>query len=200
MGEEWVSGGSQKATVKWQVPAYWQAAGSERQDCVWGEIGSVLLHHGKFYKLSPSSFLFYSLPHTWHFNILLTDFFLYFISSSYENIQANLLYSIFLLSKSVFSGLIVPFHSDDLLPWLCTDVPWLCSLICTDDLLPWASFIAQIVKNLPATQETWIWVLGQEDALEKEMTTHSSILAWRIPWKEEPGRLQTMRSQESDMT
>lgn len=72
-----------------------------------------------FINLSPSSFLFYSRPHTWHFNILLTDFFLYFISSSYENIQANLLYSIFPLSKSVFSGLIVPFHLDYLLPWLC---------------------------------------------------------------------------------
>ena len=63
-----VSGESPKATVKWQVPAYWQAAGSERQDCVWGETGSVLLHHGKFYKSM-------SLPHTWHFNILLTDIF-----------------------------------------------------------------------------------------------------------------------------
>ena len=47
--------------------------------------------------------------------------------------------------------------------------------------------------------ETWVQSLGQEDSLEKEMATHSSILAWRIPWTKEPGRLQSMRSQESDM-
>ena len=47
-----------------------------------------------------------------------------------------------------------------------------------------------MVKNLPAIQETWIWSLGWEDPLEKKMTTHSSILAWRIPWTEEPGKLQ----------
>ena len=62
----------------------------------------------------------------------------------------------------------------------------------------WASLIAQLVKNLPAMQETWVWSLGQEDPLEKEMATHSSILAWRIPWTEEPGRLQSMGLQESD--
>ena len=49
----------------------------------------------------------------------------------------------------------------------------------------WASLIAQLVKNLPAMQETWVQFLGWEDALEKEMATHSSILAWRIPWTEE---------------
>ena len=49
-------------------------------------------------------------------------------------------------------------------------------------------------------QETQVWFLGQEDPLEKEMATHSSILAWRIPWTEEPGRLQSMGSQELDMT
>ena len=52
--------------------------------------------------------------------------------------------------------------------------------------------MAQMVKNLPAMQETQIQFLGQEDLLEKEMATHFSILAWRIPWKEEPGRLQSM--------
>ena len=51
--------------------------------------------------------------------------------------------------------------------------------------------VAQMVKNLPAMQETWVRILGQEDPLEKEMATHSSILAWRIPWTEEPGRLQS---------
>ena len=63
-----------------------------------------------------------------------------------------------------------------------------------------ASLIAQLVKNLPAMQETWVQFLGWEDPLEKEMATHSSILAWRIPWTEEPGRLLSMGSQESDTT
>ena len=48
-----------------------------------------------------------------------------------------------------------------------------------------AFLIAQMVKNLPAMQETWVRPLGREDPLEKEMATHSSILAWRIPWREE---------------
>ena len=52
--------------------------------------------------------------------------------------------------------------------------------------------MAQMVKNLPAMQETWVRSLGWEDALEKGMTMHSSILAWRIPWTEEPGGLQSM--------
>ena len=59
----------------------------------------------------------------------------------------------------------------------------------------WASLLAQMVKNLPAMQETWIQSLGHEDPLEKGMVTHSSTLAWRIPWTEEPGRLQSMGSQ-----
>ena len=49
-----------------------------------------------------------------------------------------------------------------------------------------------VVKNLPAMQETWVQSLGWEDPLEKEVATHSSTLAWRIPWREEPGRLQSM--------
>ena len=57
-----------------------------------------------------------------------------------------------------------------------------------------ASRVAQTVKNLPAMQETWVQVLGREDPLEEEMATHSSILAWRIPWTEEPGGLQSMGS------
>ena len=55
--------------------------------------------------------------------------------------------------------------------------------------------IAQLVKKLPAVQETGVQFLGQEDPLEKEMATHSSILAWEIPWTEEPGGLQSTRSQ-----
>ena len=56
----------------------------------------------------------------------------------------------------------------------------------------WASLVAQTVKNLPARQATWVRSLGEEDPLEKEMATHSSILAWRIPWTEAPSRLQSM--------
>ena len=62
------------------------------------------------------------------------------------------------------------------------------------------SLIAQLVKNLPAVQETWVQFLGWEGTLEKETATHSNILAWRTPWIEEPDRLQSMRSQESDTT
>ena len=52
--------------------------------------------------------------------------------------------------------------------------------------------VAQTVKRLPTTRETWLQPLGRKDPLEKEMATHSSILAWKIPWMEEPGRLQSM--------
>ena len=55
-----------------------------------------------------------------------------------------------------------------------------------------ASLVAQTVKHLSAMLETWVQSLGQEDPLEKEMATHSSTLAWKIPWTEEPGRLQSM--------
>ena len=55
--------------------------------------------------------------------------------------------------------------------------------------------MAQVVKNLPATQETWGQSLGREDPLEEEVTIHSRILAWRVPWTEEPGGLQSMGSQ-----
>ena len=55
--------------------------------------------------------------------------------------------------------------------------------------------MAQTVKNLPAMQETWVGSLGWEDPLEKGKATHSNILAWRIPWTEEPGRAQSMGSQ-----
>ena len=61
----------------------------------------------------------------------------------------------------------------------------------------WVSLVAQTVKNLPAMQETWVQSLGQEDPLEKGMATHSSILAWRIPWTEEPGGLYFMGTQRT---
>ena len=65
---------------------------------------------------------------------------------------------------------------------------WLCPQ-------PGASQMAQMVKNAPAMQETWVQSPGGEDPLKKGMATHSSILTWRIPWTEEPGRLQSMGSQ-----
>ena len=55
--------------------------------------------------------------------------------------------------------------------------------------------MAQVVKHLPAMRETWVQSLGREDALEKEMATHCSTFDWKIPWMEEPGRLQWMGSQ-----
>ena len=58
-----------------------------------------------------------------------------------------------------------------------------------------ASLVTQMVKNLPAVWETWVWSLGREDPLEKEMAIHSSTIAWKIPWTEEPGRLQSTGSQ-----
>ena len=58
--------------------------------------------------------------------------------------------------------------------------------------------MAQLVKNLPAMQEPWVQSLGWEDPLEKGMAAHSSILAWRIPWTEEPGGLQSRGHKESD--
>ena len=58
-----------------------------------------------------------------------------------------------------------------------------------------ASLVSQTVKHLPARRETWVRSLGWEDPLEKEIATHSSTLAWKIPWTEEPGRLQSMGPQ-----
>ena len=66
-----------------------------------------------------------------------------------------------------------------------------------------ASLVAQRLKHLPLMWETWVRCLGQEDPLEKELATHSSILAWKIPWLDKPGRLQSMESQSfglSDFT
>ena len=65
------------------------------------------------------------------------------------------------------------------------------------DPLIQTSLVAQMVKRLPTIQETWVRSLGQEDPLEKEMATHSSTLAWKSPWTEEPGRLQSMGLQRA---
>ena len=69
----------------------------------------------------------------------------------------------------------------------CSEGPMLCLMV--------SSLVAQMVKRLPVMQETWVQSLVQEDPLEKEMATHSSTLAWKIPWTEKPGRLQSMRLQ-----
>ena len=63
---------------------------------------------------------------------------------------------------------------------------------CVDKSLKLASLVVQTVKNLPVMQKNQVQSLGQEDPLEKGMVTHSSLLAWRIPWTEEPGGLQSM--------
>ena len=68
---------------------------------------------------------------------------------------------------------------------VCKGITWLSPRYNTTK----ASLVAQMVKNLPSMQETWVWSLGWEDPLEEGMATHSIILAWRIPWTEEPGRL-----------
>ena len=70
-----------------------------------------------------------------------------------------------------------------------------CSHEIKRQLLLGASLVAQRLKRLPGMQETRVRSLGWEDPLEQEMATHSSMLAWRIPWREEPGRLQSMGSQ-----
>ena len=70
----------------------------------------------------------------------------------------------------------------------------------SSQLLNLASLVAQRLKRLPAMRETWVRSLGWEDSLEKEMATHSSILAWRIPWTEGLGGLQSTGCKESDMT
>ena len=66
--------------------------------------------------------------------------------------------------------------------------------------LLWASLVAQMVKNLPAMQETRVRSLGWKDFLKKGMATHSSVLTWRIPWTEKLGWIQSMGRKESDMT
>ena len=78
--------------------------------------------------------------------------------------------------------------------WFWGFLNWLCNLIIVLRLVA-ISLVSQTVKNLPAMQETGVQSFDQEDPLEKEMATHSSILAWRIPWTEEPDGLQSLGSQ-----
>jgi len=78
---------------------------------------------------------------------------------------------------------------------LCNHVLEQSHILNTSKQILRASVVAQMVKRLPAMWETWVRFLGQEDPLEKEMAIHSSTLAWKIPWTEEPDRLQSMGSQ-----
>ena len=77
--------------------------------------------------------------------------------------------------------------------WQVSGLIELGSFMCISAI--WASLVAQTVKKLPAVQQIWVQSLGREGPLEKGMATQSSLLAWRIPWTEEPGGLQSMRSQ-----
>ena len=84
-------------------------------------------------------------------------------------------------------------------PEICICLAWKNTprsmVICYDPVVYGASLMAQRLKHLPPMWDTWVRSLGWEDPLEKEMVTHSSILAWRIPWAEEPGGLQSTGSQ-----
>jgi len=75
-----------------------------------------------------------------------------------------------------------------------TELNWNQAILFFSDFRPY-HLVAQRLKRLPPMQETGVWSLGREDLLEKEIVIHSSILAWRIPWTEKPGRLESMVSQ-----
>ena len=89
------------------------------------------------------------------------------------------------------NNLLIPLHV-----WIQMRIPW--QVICIPASFPLrASLVAQRVKRLPAMQDTRVRFLGREDPLEKEMAIHSSTLAWKIPWTEEPDRLQSVGSPKS---
>ena len=91
-------------------------------------------------------------------------------------------------------GLVVILEEPKLKAWRGGEKP-LPSSPCVTPKVPWASLVAQMVKNSPTRQETWAQSLGLEDPLEKGTATQANILTWRISWTEEPGGLQSMRSQ-----
>ena len=103
---------------------------------------------------------------------------------------------------SLFNFMLIYFNSGRITKCIFLIQPKLCfpRLLCKSIEYHWASLVAQAVKNLPAMWKTQIWSLGQEDLLEKKMATHSSILAWKIPWREKPSRLQSTGCQELDKT
>ena len=82
-----------------------------------------------------------------------------------------------------------------LLPAVYKGIKLILGHVVSDKIPVWASLVAQTLKNLPAVWETWVRSLDGEDPLKEGMATHSSILAWGIPWTEEPGGLQSIRLQ-----
>ena len=100
----------------------------------------------------------------------------------------------FFWRPQIFLSFVISFGYYLFSPIMCS---WLMRYLgtCTSLLITWASQVSWMVKCLPAMQETWVLSLDQDDPLEKEMAIHSSTLAWKIPWTEEPGRLQSMGSQ-----
>ena len=115
-----------------------------------------------------------------HFELILKGarfmcrFILFFLHVNVQLFQQHLLKRLSLLHCIAFA------------PLSNINRQYACGSIC------WTSPGAQVVKNVPAMQETWVWSLGQEDPLGKGMATHSSIIAWKIPWTEEPGGLQSI--------
>ena len=105
------------------------------------------------------------------------------------------------LYDSLQSAKVLRFQWINLKPWYILFI-FKCQVLGYTEnyILYLASLVAQTVKNLPAMQETHVWSLDQEDPLEKGMTTHFSILAWRIPWTEEPSGLQSLRPQRVPLT
>ena len=119
------------------------------------------------------------------------------LSKGVRNVQSCLLLG---SSWWLFGGLVIsrnfslyPAHRRELSGQLLGGVLW-AEWYCVASS-PGASLVTQVVKNLPLMQETQIQSLGQEDPLEKEVATHSSFIAWEIPWTEEPGGLQSIGSQ-----
>ena len=95
------------------------------------------------------------------------------------------------LKLQIFQHNMLPFAKTKAFCWNVFSCIVLFILECLE-VPPGPSLMAQMAKCLSAMRETWVWTLGWEDALEKEMSIHSSTLAWKIPWTEEPGRLQSM--------
>ena len=148
----------------------------------------------------------YFIGQWWEVNeVIHVKFLAYWLIQSKWSINVSLYYKhsrvLHYPTSAYFSSFFdCSFHSFQLFwAFICSSISF--SLFCLQAMLliffvefssltfPRASLVAQLVKNLPAVQETQVWFLGREDPLEKEMATHSGILAWRISWTEEPGGL-----------
>ena len=142
---------------------------------LWSITHLALKHPSKGPTNSPSSLP--QVPSAQSFSLLFRGHSLYAITLdntlSYNTVPLGNVSAVFMLHPRLWTP--YAYVGSHLLKCICSDY----------------SLVAQMVKNLPAMWETWVWSLGQEDPLEKRMATHSSIFAWRIPWMEEPGRLQS---------